>query len=130
MKTIKEMFDTLLSHDAAALNPAELEAVQEYNQAQYFANIAPQHHLDFVNKLTANDLSSLDQRNAMWNYLSAALRGHPQAQYQLGMAYFVGDLGLAKDYHLAEQWLQRAAERGHVGAQQQLNDMYQLVAFS
>ena len=126
MKTIKQMLDTLLSPNNTVTMPDQFEAFQEYRQAQYFADSA--RYKQTFSKIPSE--SNTDERNAMWNYLSAALRGHPQAQYELGMAYFLGQLGLAKDQRLAEQWLKRAAERGHIGAQEQLNEIYQFSAFS
>lgn len=130
MKTIKQMLDTLLYPHHANIDLKDMEAMQEYNQGQYFAKLALEHQREFLSKKLPYDVSHLDQRNAMWNFLSAALRGHAQAQYELGMAYYTGHLGLERDYVQAEEWLKRAAACGHVGAQEQLNEIYQLIAFS
>lgn len=130
MKTIKHMLDLLLHPDDTVLAPTHFEANQEFDQALIFSKMAEQYHLAFLNHDAVQDLSGLAYRNAVWNYLSAALRGHSQAQYQLGMAYFEGQLGLLRDYAQAERWFTRAAQRGHRGAKEQLDQIHQLVNFS
>lgn len=61
-----------------------------------------------------------DARNAMWNYLRAALRGDKEAQYKMGLSYLNGQLGLDRNYQHAEKWLSQAADQGHPAAQQEL----------
>ncbi len=51
-----------------------------------------------------------------------ALAGSVDAQYQLGKLYLAGR-GLDQDIALGREWLQRAAENGHSGAQQELSEM-------
>ncbi|WP_347453489.1 SEL1-like repeat protein [Acinetobacter thermotolerans] len=65
------------------------------------------------------------QRNAVWNYISAGLRGHPEAQYRLGACYLHGELGLEQNHEQARQWLNQAAQQGHRKAEQLLNPLYQ-----
>jgi uncharacterized protein len=126
MKTLQEIIKIFLGQQPVY----EIDAVQEYQKGRYFFQVASTHHEDYIRHHLASDLSQQDERNAMWNFLSSALRGYPQAQYELGMAYFLGHLGLAQDYTIAEQWLKRAAVQGHIDAQEQLNEIYQLYAFS
>lgn len=59
-------------------------------------------------------------RNAMWNYLRAALRGDKNAQYTIGLSYLNGQLGLDRNYQHAEKWLSQAARQGHSEAKQEL----------
>ena len=54
---------------------------------------------------------------------SQAERDVPEAQYQLGERYYKGN-GICKDYEEAEKWYLRAAENGHVSAQQMLGHCY------
>lgn len=61
------------------------------------------------------------QRNAIWNYLSAALRGHPEAQYRLGTSYLDGKLGLDQNEDQAKLWLSKAQQQGHDKAAQDLS---------
>ncbi|ATO19396.1 hypothetical protein BS636_06845 [Acinetobacter sp. LoGeW2-3] len=68
------------------------------------------------------------QRNAFWNYLSAALRGHAEAQYILGKYYLKGSLGLDRNYHRAEEWLGKAKQQGHKKAAQLLSNAYSQIS--
>lgn len=61
------------------------------------------------------------QRNAIWFFLHAALKGYSRAQYKLGMLYLHGQLGLDSNTLKAQKWLVLAANQGHVEAQNQLN---------
>ena len=61
------------------------------------------------------------QRNAIWFFLHAALKGYSRAQYKLGMLYLHGQLGLDSNTLKAQKWLVLAANQGHVEAQKQLN---------
>jgi TPR repeat protein len=56
---------------------------------------------------------------AKW-FEKAALLGHPQAQYNLGILYIKGE-GVAKDFAKAAEWLQKAARQGYEEAQHALN---------
>ncbi|WP_111858913.1 tetratricopeptide repeat protein [Acinetobacter sp. CFCC 10889] len=84
-----------------------------------------------------NDLSSSfcsieshDTRNIMWGYLRAALRGDQEAQYQMGLNYLNGQLGLDRSYIHAEKWLEQAAHQGHPFAKEELKKAYNQLAFS
>ena len=55
---------------------------------------------------------------AMAEWTSAAERGDPEAEFQLGMLNERGDL--KQDYKQADRWYQKAAELGHIGAQYRL----------
>lgn len=84
------------------------------------------HSFDKQN-LNSDDVTN---RNAMWCYLRAALRGDQEAQYKMGLSYLNGQLGLDRSYSHAEKWLQQAAHQGHVPAQQELNKAYHELVFS
>lgn len=71
-----------------------------------------------------------DTRNIMWGYLRAALRGDQEAQYQMGLNYLNGHLGLDRSYIHAEKWLEQAAHQGHPFAKEELKKAYNQLAFS
>ncbi|WP_425916298.1 tetratricopeptide repeat protein [Acinetobacter sp. TSRC1-2] len=71
-----------------------------------------------------------DARNAIWNFLSSALKGQSEAQFQLGLCYLHGQLGLDKNYTHAEEWLKKAAKQGHHEAQITLEKAYGQIVFS
>lgn len=52
-----------------------------------------------------------------------ARSGEAEAQYRLGLAYFMGD-GMPQDYALAAAWLLKAAEQGVTDAQYQIGTLY------
>ena len=110
------------------------DANREYAQGKYFEQLARQHHQELLQRSsltsTLSDLSLHDNRNAMWNFLSAALRGHSDAQYKLGISYLNGTLGLDKNYTHAEEWLKKAAKQGHHEAQITLEKAYSQLVFS
>jgi len=53
-----------------------------------------------------------------------AERGEAQAQYGLGLHYEEGKRGVAQDEVKAEIWFRKAAEQGHLGAQDRLRTSY------
>jgi TPR repeat protein len=55
---------------------------------------------------------------AMAEWTSAAERGDPEAEFQLGMLHERGDL--KQDYKQADHWYEKAAEQGHIGAEYRL----------
>jgi len=55
---------------------------------------------------------------AMAEWTSAAERGDPEAEFQLGMLHERGDL--RQDYRQADHWYEKAAEHGHIGAEYRL----------
>ena len=67
-----------------------------------------------------DQLSSTDERNAMWYYLRAALRGDKDAQYKMGIGYLKGELSLDRSYVHAERWLDQASYQGHQKAKREL----------
>ncbi|MCG2608021.1 hypothetical protein LZZ98_05625 [Acinetobacter sp. SM34] len=71
----------------------------EHNQI--FASLHANHTTPEKNPVTQ------DHRNAIWNFLSAALKGHRDAQYKLGLCYLNGNLGLDKNYTRAQEWLKK-----------------------
>jgi len=64
-----------------------------------------------------------DER-AMKQFLPAAEKGDPLAQYQLGLSYRYGSSGLSRDPAKAVLWLRKAAEAGNADAQFALGDIY------
>ncbi|QIO04719.1 tetratricopeptide repeat protein [Acinetobacter shaoyimingii] len=93
------------------------EANYELQQAHVFEeNISNNLYSNRPDGYTNNQ----DARNAMWNYLRAALRGDKDAQYKMGLSYLNGQLGLDRNYQHAEKWLSQAANQGHPAAQQEL----------
>lgn len=55
-----------------------------------------------------------DQEAAKW-YFEAARRGHPEAEYGLGLLFLAGK-GVVQDQEEAMRWIRSAAEHGHAGA--------------
>jgi len=111
--------------------PSVLEASNNYAQGEYFEQLASIHHQSYLlHPNHQSDLSTTDYRNAMWNFLSAALKGHKEAQYKLGIGYLNGDLGLERNYTLAELWLKKAEAQGHHLARQALHQAHADIVFS
>lgn len=95
--------------------------------------LAPTHYLEENPSKTSHSTSledDRDARNRIWNFLSAALKGQSEAQYQLGLGYLHGQLGLDKNYTHAEEWLKKAAKQGHHEAQLTLEKAYNQIVFS
>jgi TPR repeat protein len=57
-------------------------------------------------------------------YRKAAVRGHSESAYLLGMKYLNGD-GVEQDKPKAAKWLKQAADQGHSRAERQLEDLKQ-----
>ena len=56
----------------------------------------------------------------------AALRGRPNDQFQMGLAYDQGNVpGVLQDHKAAWLWYIRAAEQGHAQAQNSLGGIYE-----
>jgi len=87
---------------------------------------------DFESEIKHQNLNAdaIENRNAMWCYLRAALRGDQEAQYKMGLSYLNGQLGLDRSYTHAEKWLEQAAHQGHVPAKEELKKAYNALAFS
>ena len=68
-------------------------------------------------------LSSIDWTEAVTWYQKAAQQGHPDAQCELGLCYYLGR-GLSEDQELAHHWWEQAALQGHPRAQYNLSDWY------
>ena len=133
---IKKIVDALLSPSDQQLqgmqNPTINEANWEFAQGQFFEQLAIEHHSMFkkhsTHSMSDEDPSIHDNRNAMWNFLSAALKGHRDSQYRLGLCYLNGDLGLDKNYTHAQEWLEKAAKQGHPEALRTLMQSYSQIA--
>ena len=50
---------------------------------------------------------------AIWRFRQAADQGYVKAQFRLGMMYYRGR-GVKKNYPMAMQWFQKAADQGDV----------------
>ena len=67
------------------------DAHQEIERAEFFEHLAHETHLhENAYVVSSND------RNAIWYFLRAALRGDANASFKLGVSYLHGDLGLDK----------------------------------
>ncbi len=64
-----------------------------------------------------------DPSEAEGNRVLAGL-GNPDAQYNVGLMYSVGQGGVPQDYAEAIKWYHKAAEQGHARAQHNLGRMY------
>jgi hypothetical protein len=52
-----------------------------------------------------------------------AANAEPEACFQMGMAYQRGTRDYPRDHAMAKEWLQRAAEAGHIQAMTELGDL-------
>ena len=133
-QALKKIIDLLLQSEDTKLQGVQLsmpEADSDYMQGTYFERLGAQHHRESLSPYFVHpyDQSSTDYRNAMWNFLSAALKGHKEAQYRLGIGYLNAELGLDRNYELALLWLNRAAAQGHIAADHALKHSYEEIAF-
>ena len=64
-----------------------------------------------------------DYAGAFRLILPLAERGDPDAQFNVGNMYLMGQ-GVANDNALAAQWYRKAAEQGSAGAQSNLGNVY------
>jgi TPR repeat protein len=64
-----------------------------------------------------------DFATALREWTPLAAQGNAAAQFNLGVAHYVG-LGVPQDFAEAEKWLRLAAEQGHADAQSYLGVMY------
>ena len=114
-----------------ALKNIEGEEDQSFHNAQNFEFLcakAPQLSIYTPSHIIKLNQTNSDQRNAMWHYLNAALKGHAQAQYKLGLSYLEGDLGTDRNYRYAEQWLMKAKQQGYQPAANALAKAYSQLA--
>ena len=65
-----------------------------------------------------------DWSQALYWYEKAAVQGHIEAQFQLGLIYLKGMGEVAKDLKKAVRWLREAGELGHIEAQFRLGWLY------
>lgn len=56
--------------------------------------------------------------------VNAAVSGDAEAQYELGFAYYWGLRGMPEDAVKAAEWWRKAADQGHLGAQDRLGRAY------
>ena len=63
-----------------------------------------------------------DDRKAFDNFYIAAGKGHPEALFELGIAYKYGEMGLNVNEDHANTYFKLAAERGHQGAKSHLGE--------
>jgi len=92
-----------LQYESLCMTLQQLQAIPEISQ-----RLTPKH---------------IYQRNAVWNYLSAGLRGHMEAQYRLGVYYLHGKLGLDQNDEQARLWLDKAKQQNHSKAAQLLSEI-------
>jgi TPR repeat protein len=67
-----------------------------------------------------------DDAQALFWYQKAAAQGYADAQANLALMYIEGQ-GVPQDYGIATEYLSRAAEQGHVGAQHNLKMVVQII---
>ncbi len=59
------------------------------------------------------------------NLRKQAESGNPQAQFQLGLYYYLGKIDGKVDYEKAVYWFTKSAEQGNTNAQTNLGIMYE-----
>ena len=133
IKYVIKMISSALLHSSneemQGMHSLILEANKNYVQGEYFEHLAIQHHQEFLlhHADSQTDSSNIDCRNAIWSFLNAALRGHKEAQYKLGICYLNGELGLERNFSLAELWLKKAADQGYAPANNALIHAYEKI---
>ena len=122
LKRIKKQMElnTSLQNDHAC-------AFYEIERAHAFENDIED---NFITHCINLQFTNHNARNAMWNYLRAALRGDKEAQYKMGLSYLNGQLGLDRNYQNAEKWLSQAANQGHEEALNELHKALNSLAIS
>ncbi|MDR0236491.1 sel1 repeat family protein [Acinetobacter sp.] len=100
------------------------ESMHIYHRATSYEHLALNQHFSVHYDQFRHERVYTCQRNAIWYFLHAALKGYSNAQYKLGMIYLQGQLGLLADQGKARKWLSLAAHQGHVEAQNQLHQIY------
>lgn len=109
----------------------QADAEQAFHKAQQFELLSGRpsarqaHHISLS---TRTSKANQNQRNAIWNYLNAAAKGHVEAQYKLGMIYLNGALGTDRNYQHANEWLLKAKRSGHQKAAYALSHAYSEIA--
>ena len=139
-KTVRTLLFHTLDNDSAP--PLfDFSAEHEYQRGLHFEQLAlSEHYHIFMQKnvlqsitpiqIDHSPMSSSNSRNAMWYFLRSALRGHPEAEFKMGVGYLNGQLGLDRNYAKAERWLKKAAQDGHPDAKRCLYHAYSELAFS
>lgn len=77
--------------------------------------------LDKLSKQEKSELLSQDEV-VTW-FRKTAEQGYAEAQYWLGLCYYLGD-GVTQDYNQAVAWYRKAAEQGYANAQESLSVCY------
>jgi uncharacterized protein len=104
----------LLSLSACASPPREPQPVEpiEHTPAVEPGGMTPaqawQHGMEL------RDRNELEE--ALEFMLSAAERGHREAQFEIGLWYMTGNRGLPLDFNKAAPWIEKAAEQGQLDA--------------
>lgn len=125
MMNIHSVKQQLIQHFfGAQLNDVTPLSELELSKALFFEELAISDHQEASTFVTPND------RNAMWYFLRAALRGNAEASFRIGLSYLHGQLGLDKNYEKATEWLNKAIAQGHPEAKKYLYAAYGELAFS
>lgn len=69
------------------------------------------------------DMAAPKDERAVRQFLPAAEKGDPLAQYQMALSYRYGSSGVARDLPKAVHWMRAAADGGNVDAQFGLGDI-------
>ncbi|MDV2440798.1 sel1 repeat family protein [Acinetobacter gerneri] len=97
------------------------ESFFSYHRAKYFQYLALFNSDAKFTLETTTPYSN--QRNAIWYFLHSALKGYSVSQYELGICYLKGQLGLQPNLQQAEKWLALAAKQGHLEAIDELKNI-------
>ncbi len=74
---------------------------------------------------TNADMSVFEKKTTFDEIKAKAEKGETDAQYELGICYWLGDKGITQNYQEAVKWLRKAAEKGYDAAQYNLGLMYE-----
>jgi TPR repeat protein len=104
-------------------------AEQGHKHEQYYGHLDAQNNLGqryFYGEGVEKDYNQAVKKDdnsggAMFNFYSlVAKNGNVDAQYELGLLYEYGSMGVKQDYQQAINWFAKAAEQGHKDAQKRL----------
>ncbi len=80
--------------------------------------------LDVTIAQQTNFMSSVTNNVTIADLRAKAESGDAQSQYEFGVAFDFGKLGVGKDYAEAVKWFRKAAEQNNAAAQDNLGQCY------
>ena len=111
MRLILLCVSLILASCVAAPEPAAL-AETTPNDVNAADELSPDEA--FAHGIVLRDSNELEE--AFTYVRSAAMRGHKEAQFELGLWYMTGNRGVREDFEQAAKWIEQAAQQGQPDA--------------